>query len=122
MAIDFGKIVVLAVATAKRVGAAGVATITQPKAPPDAITGAESGSDTTMTADAVQAEASRKRAKSGEAWQQAKAILFLQASGLSFAPAVGYTCSFAALSGRITAVDIYAPAGVAIAYEIAVGS
>ena len=122
MQINFGALVATGITAAAKVGATGIATLTRPAPPPDALTGIAAGSALSQSLTVVQSAPGKRRVHAGSAWTEARDVLFIAATGLTFAPAVGHTCVFGGITGRVTAVFVYAPAGVPIAYDLAVGA
>ena len=95
---------------------------TDPISTIDPISGAATGSALSQTISrAVEIEERKYRARGG-AWTEARVAVMVAASDLSWTPALHDHGTWAGKTGKVTAINVLAPAGTAIAYEFAVGA
>ncbi|MFN9087353.1 MAG: hypothetical protein ACK6DP_12390 [Gemmatimonas sp.] len=121
MALDLAKLTQTAVGAATKAGVTTRATITRNPVP-DPITGAVSGTPVSQTVDVVQADARRYAKASDAAWTGVTTALFVAAADLTFTPKRGDTVLFAGITGRLIAIDEYAPTGIPFGYFLGLGT
>jgi hypothetical protein len=116
MALDLAKITQNAVGAATKAGVTAPITITRPAPPPNPLTGVQTGSTTTQTLNAVQAQARKSAKKNDAAWTAVTTVLFVAAADLTFTPQRADLVAYAGRTARIEMLEEYAPNGVALGY------
>ena len=123
MAINLGTLTQTAMRAAGRAGLTGSLTLARAAGTTiDPLTGATSGAGLAQAVPrAVELTPRQLRGRTA-AWLEARAAVMVAASDLTWTPTVHDTAMWAGRTGKITAVTILAPAGEAIAYELAIGA
>ena len=123
MPVNLSSIVQNALAAAAKAGLTGALSVTRATGTVvDPLTGTATGRSGAQTITQALAMTPQQLRGRSNVWLEASVVVMVAANDLEWTPSINDLATWAGRTGAITAMQLLAPAGTVVAYELAVGA